>query len=142
MPGCELCQTDGGKLLWESRSCRVVRVADAHYPGFCRVVWNAHVKEMSDLDSSARSHLMDVVFGVEGAVRKVCSPDKVNLASLGNLTPHLHWHVIPRWRDDRNFPDPIWAAARRPDAAPRPEVDEEALLAALETFLAGVKEAS
>ena len=39
-------------------------------------------------------------------------PDKVNLAALGNMVPHLHWHVIPRWRGDRHFPDAIWAAPR------------------------------
>jgi diadenosine tetraphosphate (Ap4A) HIT family hydrolase len=40
-------------------------------------------------------------------------PDKMNLASLGNMTPHVHWHVVPRFRDDRHYPNPIWAAPRR-----------------------------
>ena len=52
---------------------------------------------------------MAVVFAVEAYVRLSLEPDKMNLASLGNLTPHLHWHVIPRWRDDRHFPDPVWS---------------------------------
>jgi len=55
---------------------------------------------------------------VETAVREIARPDKINLASLGNMVPHVHWHVIPRWADDVNFPDAIWAAARR-IAAPR-----------------------
>ena len=50
---------------------------------------------------------------VEAAVREIVQPDKINLASLGNVVPHLHWHVIPRWQDDVNFPDVIWAAPRR-----------------------------
>jgi diadenosine tetraphosphate (Ap4A) HIT family hydrolase len=41
-------------------------------------------------------------------------PDKVNLASLGNVVPHLHWHVVPRWTDDSHYPAPIWSAAARP----------------------------
>ena len=41
------------------------------------------------------------------------NPDKINLASLGNMVPHLHWHVIPRFRDDRHFPEPIWGAPQR-----------------------------
>jgi diadenosine tetraphosphate (Ap4A) HIT family hydrolase len=51
---------------------------------------------------------MSIVLAVEQALRRVLNPDKVNLASLGNMTPHLHWHVIPRFRDDRHFPNPVW----------------------------------
>jgi diadenosine tetraphosphate (Ap4A) HIT family hydrolase len=68
---------------------------------------------MTDLPSEQRQRLMDVVFAVETAVREIAKPDKINLASLGNVVPHLHWHVIPRWVDDVNFPDAIWAAPRR-----------------------------
>lgn len=110
---CPLCDADGGDLLWRDDFCRVAWVDDAHYPGFCRVILNAHVREMTDLHSSERLRLMETVFAVEAAVREVVRPDKINLASLGNVVPHLHWHVIPRWTEDVNFPDPIWAPARR-----------------------------
>ena len=50
---------------------------------------------------------------VEEAIRATMQADKMNLASLGNMTPHVHWHVIPRFRDDRHFPGPIWAAPQR-----------------------------
>lgn len=114
---CELCESDGGELLWRDRQCRVVHVNEAGYPGFCRVIWNAHVREMTDLDVSERAHLMRVVFTLEGALRELLHPDKINLASLGNMTPHLHWHVIPRFKGDPHFPNPIWGAqVRRPDA--------------------------
>ena len=77
------------------------------------MVWRAHVKEMSDLGAEQRQHLMAVVFAVEEVLRTTLRPDKINLASLGNQVPHLHWHVIPRFVDDAHFPDPIWAATRR-----------------------------
>ena len=108
MPACELCDQPGGTLLWQDDSCRVVLVADADYPGFCRVIWKRHVKEMTDLSAAEREHLMATVFAVETAIREAMHPDKINLASLGNLTPHLHWHVIPRFRHDKHFPQPIW----------------------------------
>lgn len=56
---------------------------------------------------------MDVVWAVEAAVREAMEPDKMNVASLGNMTPHVHWHVIPRFADDRHFPTPVWAVPRR-----------------------------
>lgn len=117
---CELCAGPGGDLLWEDGACRVVRVADAAgeaFPGYCRVVWRRHVAEMSALDAADARHLMAVVVATERAVRRVVKPDKINLASLGNMVAHLHWHVIPRWRTDSHFPAPIWAAAQRPVAA-------------------------
>jgi diadenosine tetraphosphate (Ap4A) HIT family hydrolase len=128
---CELCDTPGGIVVWESPTCRVVRVADPDYPGFCRVIWTAHVREMSDLDSCARHSMMDLVFAVERVVRDLFAPDKINLASLGNLTPHLHWHVIPRWRDDRHFPEPIWGQLQREGPGPRPVVSDDTLRQAL-----------
>jgi len=110
---CPLCAQCGETVLWRDDFCRVIWVDDAHYPGFCRVILNAHVKEMTDLPSSDRLRLMETVFTVEAAVRQVVRPDKINLASLGNVVPHVHWHVIPRWAEDVNFPDAIWAAPRR-----------------------------
>lgn len=110
---CPLCTQEGGEVLWRDDLCRVVWVEDPDYPGFCRVILNAHVREMTDLAEDQRQRLMAVVFALEAAVREVLQPDKVNLASLGNQVPHLHWHVIPRFEDDRHFPDPIWAVPRR-----------------------------
>lgn len=113
MSSCELCEQTGGTLLWQDARCRVVLVEDADYPGFCRVIWQAHVREMTDLPPLDRQHMMITVMKVESALRAVLQPDKINLASLGNLTPHLHWHVIPRFRQDKHFPQPIWGQAQR-----------------------------
>ena len=114
---CELCEGDGGRVVWRNRDCRVVLVDEPGYPGYCRVIWNGHVREMTDLTAAERSRFMGTVFALEAALRQLLGPEKVNLASLGNQTPHLHWHVIPRFRDDPHFPNPIWGAAQRPAGA-------------------------
>jgi diadenosine tetraphosphate (Ap4A) HIT family hydrolase len=118
-PDCVLCHPAGERRLWSDASCRVLLAADDDYPAFCRVVWGRHVREMTDLGAGDRSHLLSVVFAVEQALRELLRPDKVNLASLGNQVPHLHWHVIPRFVDDAHFPDPVWAARRRDGARHR-----------------------
>lgn len=121
---CPLCQPDGAAIaLWSDDFCRAIWVDDAHYPGFCRVILNAHIKEMTDLPPADRQRLMNVVFAVEAAVREIARPDKINLASLGNVVPHVHWHVIPRWEDDVNFPDAVWAAPRRAAIRQSPPAD-------------------
>jgi Diadenosine tetraphosphate (Ap4A) hydrolase and other HIT family hydrolases len=111
--GCEFCEGPGGAVLWQDDFCRVVRADEPGYPGFCRVILGRHVRELTDLCAAERSRLMGVVFVVEEAVREAMSPDKMNVASLGNMTPHVHWHVIPRFRDDPHFPTPVWAARQR-----------------------------
>lgn len=113
MTDCVLCKEDlkleDGQLIWRGDDCRVILVNDPDLPGFCRVIWNHHVTEMTDLSSGEREHLMALVFAVEEAVRHVMHPDKMNLASLGNLVPHIHWHVIPRYIDDAFFPGSAWS---------------------------------
>ncbi|MFA7678905.1 MAG: HIT family protein [Pigmentiphaga sp.] len=117
MQDCPLCQF-AGPVLWEDGDLRVIAVADDDYPGFTRVIWKAHIAEMSDLSATERARLMLVVNEVENVQRQFLRPDKINLASFGNQVPHVHWHVIPRWRDDKHFPDSYWSAARRePDEA-------------------------
>ena len=100
---CELCDSPGGDLLWRDGFCRVVLVDDPDYPGFCRVILRRHARELTDLGADERSALMAVVFAVEEAVRETMQPDKMNVASLGNMTPHVHWHIVPRWAGDTNF---------------------------------------
>jgi diadenosine tetraphosphate (Ap4A) HIT family hydrolase len=112
MTTCELCDLKAEPVFKDDK-LSVILVDDAAYPGFCRVIWNAHVKEMSDLLPAERLALNDAVWEVEMAMRSVMMPEKVNLASLGNMTPHLHWHVIPRYLDDAHFPNPVWSEAVR-----------------------------
>lgn len=112
MGNCILCadlKPEDGELVWRGDDCRVVLVNDVDLPGFCRVIWNRHVAEMTDLTPGERDHAMTLVFAVEEAVRHVMQPDKINIASLGNMVPHIHWHVIPRYRDDAFFPGSVWS---------------------------------
>ena len=114
---CELCHGDGGELLVSREKYRVVAVGGtdgSSYQGFCRVIWNEHVREMTDLGQSDREHFMNAVYHLEAVLRLSLNPDKMNLASLGNMTPHLHWHIIPRFTNDASFPKPIWAASNTP----------------------------
>lgn len=130
---CELCalaDDAGAGVVWRDARVAVLLIDDAAYPGFCRVVWKLHVKEMTDLAPSERAHIMEVVWQVEQALRDVMAPEKINLASFGNMTPHVHWHVIPRYLDDAHFPQPSWAAVQR--STPQAVLDaRRALLPAL-----------
>lgn len=110
---CELCKSEGDALVIANEWLRVMLVDEHDYPGYVRVVWNEHVREMTELSDDERQRLMKTVFAVELAQREVLAPLKINLASLGNMTPHLHWHVIARFADDLHYPQPVWGAPQR-----------------------------
>ena len=113
MTNCVLCKDElkpeEGQLIWRGDDCRVILVNDPDLPGFCRVIWNRHVAEMTDLSYGEREHLMTLVFAVEEVIRHVMHPDKVNIAALGNMVPHIHWHLIPRYKDDAFYPGSAWS---------------------------------
>jgi diadenosine tetraphosphate (Ap4A) HIT family hydrolase len=128
---CSLCHEDGGTLVWQNAFFRVVAIDDPGYPGYVRVILNRHVAELSDLYESEQRMLMKLLVDIERCMREVIAPHKVNVASLGNYTPHQHWHIIPRWTDDPCFPDSIWSA---PHARPRAS-QQEARAAKASLFL-------
>jgi len=131
---CELCKQPGGRLLVDDGRVRVVAADENAYPGFLRVIWNAHVRELTDLAETDALHLLRTLRMVEAAQRRAMSPLKMNVASLGNQVPHLHWHLIPRYADDAHFPQPIWAAVQRA-TDPGALAERRAAAQALESML-------
>ena len=115
---CVLCQPSAHLILWQDDFCRVVLLNDTDYPAYCRVELKIHVKEMTDLAPADRACTMKVVLAVETAIREVIQPDKINLASLGNKTPHMHWHIIPRFETDKHFPNSHWGEATQTGKQP------------------------
>ncbi len=110
---CPLCAASENLILWQDDFCRVVLLNDQDYPAYCRVELISHIKEMTDLPPAQRARMMKVVFSVEAALRQIIQPNKINLASLGNKTPHVHWHVIPRFKNDKHYPHSHWGEALR-----------------------------
>ena len=134
--GCPLCDAPGGREVFRGAKLRVIHAAEAGFPAFYRVVWTDHVAEWSDLAPADRVLCMEAVAVVEQCLRDALSPAKINLAALGNMVPHLHWHVIARFDWDSRFPSPVWAAAQRA-ADPQREHEVEHQLAALEREMIG-----
>ncbi|KWT83793.1 HIT domain protein [Variovorax sp. WDL1] len=133
--GCPLCEEPGGRVVFEAPEFRVIHAAEEGFPAFYRVVWKDHVAEWSDLAPEDRALCMDAVVAVERCLRDTLAPAKINLAALGNMVPHLHWHVIARFDWDARFPAPVWAAAQR-DRDLQREAAIEVKLEALERDMA------
>jgi len=112
MENCAMCTKwmDEPELrIAELDRCRVVLNRDQFFPGYTLVFTRHHVTELFHLDEKARHMVMEEVNDVAATLYKLFRPDKINYELLGNMVPHMHWHIIPRFRDDRLWPRPVWS---------------------------------
>lgn len=115
---CELCRADRPDVFWRGRRFYAIDAGGEDFPAFVRIVAVGHVPEMTALDPDARAELRRLLDAAEAAMIDGLCPDKMNWAQFGNMVPHLHWHLIARWRDDGFYPECPWGPRRRPtDAA-------------------------
>lgn len=110
---CELCQKKPEQALWHDDKLFIIDANDPMFPGFLRVIWKEHIAEVSDLSEQDRDHLFKVLNIVECVMRETMAPDKINWAQFGNMVPHLHWHMIPRYKSDSHFPESVWGTKQR-----------------------------
>ena len=104
---CPLCESVDENIIYKNSLFRIILVDEI--PGFIRIILNKHIKELTDLNENDYLKVMKAVYKVEKAMIKILNPDKINIASLGNYVPHLHIHIIPRYKADSWFPDTIWS---------------------------------
>jgi diadenosine tetraphosphate (Ap4A) HIT family hydrolase len=117
--GCPLCEGAGGRVVLQTPRWRLVHADEAGFPAFYRLVWQEHVREFSQLPASDRNACVDALVAIEQALIGRLQPTKVNVASLGNAVPHLHWHVVARFDWDTHFPGSVWSAPLRAGDAAR-----------------------
>ena len=107
------------------------------YRGHCQLIFDPrHATRLDQLSAEEWRAFSDDLFRAQGAVMRTVRPDHINIESLGNVVPHLHWHIIPRYRDDSRWGLPIWLTplSAMPDTR-LSEEDREALLGALQAAL-------
>ena len=111
---CVLCKETNGEIIWKDNLCRLVSINEKNQFGTHRLIWNKHVKELRDLSTKDQNYMFGKLIEAEKFVSSQFSPHKVNVASIGNLVPHLHWHIIPRWKTDPWWPNTVWGGIKKP----------------------------
>ena len=109
MSDCELCIRSTLPILWQDKTFRIVLVNNKNIRGYLRLELIDHVKEIHHLTPAIQSEMYKMINIIEKIITDIYKPEKINLASLGNKTPHLHWHIIARFMNDNFFPESIWA---------------------------------
>ena len=79
-----------------------------YYKGYVLFLSKIHARELHELDGKFLDNFLKEMSFVAKTVSKTFKPQKLNYELLGNSMPHLHWHIIPRYRNDLNIKQPIW----------------------------------
>lgn len=109
---CSMCnrwQVDENLRIMEFRQSYLVLNRDQFFPGYCLLFTKQHVTELFHLEPVARQELMEEVSRTAAALFRLYRPEKINYELLGNMVPHIHWHLVPRFSHDPLWPRPIWA---------------------------------
>jgi diadenosine tetraphosphate (Ap4A) HIT family hydrolase len=102
--------------------CRVLLANDSHYPWFILVPRRPDISEIHQLDDTDRAQLWQESDQLSRRLQAIYTPDKLNIAALGNMVPQLHIHHIARFKTDAAWPAPVWG--KHPA---RPYTETEAL---------------
>ncbi|BCA78501.1 HIT family protein [Desulfuromonas sp. AOP6] len=108
-PMCTRWQDEPQLRIAALDHCLVMLNRDQFFPGYTLVFTREHVTELFHLDKSVRQEVMEEVTTVAAALHQVFQPTKMNYELLGNMVPHMHWHLVPRFSSDPLWPRPIWS---------------------------------
>lgn len=114
MSDCPMCRRwndDSDLRIVELEHSYVMLNRDQYFPGYTLLFTRQHVTELFHLDRAVRSGLMEEVSRVAEALFTLFRPDKINYELLGNMVPHIHWHLVPRHATEPLWPRPIWSEA-------------------------------
>ena len=108
---CPFCDAKNEDIIYKNNFFRIILVDEI--PGYIRVITNKHIKEFSELSDEESTELMLAVKKIEKKMIEFLKPDKINIAALGNMVPHLHIHIIPRYINDPWWPGATFCDKKR-----------------------------
>ena len=110
MKDCNCAYCAGGKLLdafgipvCELGVSTLILFREQSHPGRCIVAYREHVGEIVELDDEARSAFFADVARAARAIHAAVHPDKVNYGAYGDTGRHLHFHLVPKYRDETEW---------------------------------------
>ncbi|MDB4575880.1 HIT domain-containing protein [bacterium] len=98
-------------ILGDFKLCSLLLLNDANYPWFILLPNREGISEIHQLPETEQQQLMTESMFFSRCLEQVFRPDKLNIASLGNMVPQLHIHHIARFKTDACWPAPVWGAA-------------------------------
>ena len=117
-PMCTRWQDEPDLRIAELEHCYVTLNRDQYFPGYALVFTREHVTELFHLSPRGRAEVIEEVNRVAQALASAYRPTKMNYELLGNMVPHMHWHLVPRFEKDPLWPRPIWSEPHQEKTLP------------------------
>ena len=114
----------------------VVLADEQAYRGYCILFAKEHHEQLFDLALDRQLRLYEDVARVGKAIVRELAPVRLNVACLGNMVTHVHWHLTPRYADDPEPQHPIWVRPLGERRVALPVTERQELVARLRRALA------
>jgi diadenosine tetraphosphate (Ap4A) HIT family hydrolase len=103
--------TESSIFLKDWPLCQVFLKNNADYPWFILVPKKYQVQDLDQLDTQEQQQLMQEITKISHVIREIFKPEKLNVATLGNIVPQLHIHLVARFQTDPLWPQGVWQTA-------------------------------
>ena len=80
-------------------------------------------KEFSECTPDEKNAIWQALDVIEKLMLEYYRPEKINIASFGNMLPHVHWQIMARFPNDSYFPEPMWGSRQRDAALELPPLE-------------------
>ena len=92
--------------------CEVRLMDNKLFPWLVLVPQVEGAREWIDLERAQQHQLSDEIAILSHLLQALVTPDKLNVAALGNQVPQLHIHLVARYKGDKAWPNPVWGGPR------------------------------
>lgn len=89
-----------------------IQIEESEIP-WLKIFTNKKHKEFSDCPVETKQEIFRLLEIIEKEMIKYYNPEKINIASFGNYVPHVHFHIMARFKEDSYFPEPMWGKKQR-----------------------------
>ena len=109
-------------VIYENKNIRI-EIEKSEIP-WLKIFTQYPYKEMSEVPAHIKLEIYDLLDRIEKEMIAYFSPDKINIASFGNYVPHVHWHIMARFKEDSYFPEPMWGERQREATLDLPHMED------------------
>ena len=104
--GGELLEKFGIKIC-DLQVSQLILFKEQSHPGRVIVAYKDHVSELVNISAQERALFMEDIATAANAIHKVFNPDKVNYGAYGDGGCHLHFHLVPKYKDGFEWATPF-----------------------------------